>query len=55
MDDLCDDHNVKQKGGAIGVLTQGAVLREEAFAQAILYATSIFLPKVREKFHQSQK
>lgn len=43
MDDLLNDHNVKQKGGAVGALTSGLVLRKEAFAMAVAYASSPYL------------
>ena len=43
MDDLLDDHNVKQKGGAVGALTAGLAPRGHAFAQAVAYALSPFI------------
>ena len=43
MDDVLNDHNVKQKGGAVGALTSGLVLRKEAFAMAVAYALSPYL------------
>lgn len=43
MDDLLDDHNVKQKGGAVGALTAGLVMRQETFAIAVAYALSPFI------------
>lgn len=43
MDDVLDDHNVKQKGGAVGALTAGLVLRQETFAVAFAYALSPFI------------
>lgn len=43
MDDLLNEQNVKQKGGAVGALTRGLVLREEAFATAVAYALSPFI------------
>jgi len=43
MDDVLNDDNVKQKGGAVGALTNGLVLRQEAFAIAVAYALSPFV------------
>jgi inosine/xanthosine triphosphatase len=43
MDDILGDHNVKQKGGAVGALTAGLVLRQETFAVAVAYALSPFI------------
>lgn len=43
MDDVLNDHNVKQKGGAVGALTGGLVMREETFAVAVAYALSPFI------------
>jgi inosine/xanthosine triphosphatase len=43
MDDVLNDHNVKQKGGAVGALTAGLVLRQETFAVAVAYALSPFI------------
>jgi inosine/xanthosine triphosphatase len=43
MDDVLNDTNVKQKGGAVGALTKGFVLREDAFAIAVAYALSPYL------------
>lgn len=43
MDDLLDEHNVKQKGGAIGALTAGLVPREDAFTIAVAFALSPFI------------
>ena len=43
MDELLNDHNTKQKGGAVGALTKGLVLREETFALAVAYALGPFL------------
>lgn len=43
MDDVLNDNNVKQKGGAVGALTKGLVLRQEAFAIAVAYALSPFI------------
>ncbi len=43
MDDLLGETNVKHKGGAIGALTAGLVLRAETFAVAVAYALSPFI------------
>jgi inosine/xanthosine triphosphatase len=43
MDELLGQHNVKQKGGAVGALTAGLVLRKETFAVAVAYALAPFV------------
>ncbi len=43
MDDLLEDHNTKQKGGAVGALTAGLVPRGDAFAIAVAYALAPFV------------
>ena len=43
MDELLNDHNTKQKGGAVGALTNGLVLRGETFALAVAYALAPFV------------
>lgn len=43
MDELLGYHNVRQKGGAVGALTAGLVLRQETFAIAVAYALSPFV------------
>jgi len=43
MDDILNDHNTRQKGGAIGALTNGLVLRGESFALAVAYALAPFV------------
>jgi non-canonical (house-cleaning) NTP pyrophosphatase len=43
MDDVLNDTNIKQKGGAVGALTKGLVLRQDAFAIAVAYALSPYL------------
>ncbi|MCP4416116.1 MAG: inosine/xanthosine triphosphatase [Chloroflexi bacterium] len=43
MDEVLGDLNVKQKGGAVGALTNGLILREEAFALAVAYALAPFV------------
>jgi inosine/xanthosine triphosphatase len=43
MDELLNDTNVKQKGGAVGALTAGLVMRQETFAIAVAYALAPFV------------
>lgn len=43
MDELLGEINVKQKGGAVGALTGGLVLRAETFAVAVAYALAPFV------------
>lgn len=43
MDELLGQENVKQKGGAVGALTAGLVLRQETFAVAVAYALAPFV------------
>jgi len=43
MDELLGQSNVKQKGGAVGALTNGLVLRKETFAIAVAYALAPFV------------
>ncbi len=43
MDEVLGDHNTKQKGGAVGALTNGLVLRGETFALAVAYAFAPFV------------
>jgi len=43
MDELLGQINVKQKGGAVGALTAGLVLRRETFAVAVAYALAPFV------------
>lgn len=43
IDDILNDHNTKQKGGAVGALTQSLVVRGEAFATAVAYALAPFV------------
>lgn len=50
MDDVLGDHNTKQKGGAVGALTGGLVMRQETFALAVAYALAPFVsPELYEK------
>lgn len=51
MDEVLDDHNTKQKGGAVGALTNGLVLRGETFALATAYA---FAPFVSPDLYRDQ-
>jgi inosine/xanthosine triphosphatase len=43
MDDVLGNHNTKQKGGAVGALTHGLVLRQGTFAIAVAYALAPFV------------
>jgi len=43
MDRLFNTKNIKQKGGAIGQLTQGAATRESAYTEALLLAMAPFV------------
>jgi inosine/xanthosine triphosphatase len=43
MDRLFNTHNIKQKGGAIGLLTHGLVTREGNYIQALILALAPFL------------
>lgn len=43
MDDILNDHNIKQKGGAVGALTAGLVSRQEALALGVAYALGPFV------------
>jgi inosine/xanthosine triphosphatase len=48
MDGLVGQQDVKKKGGAVGTLTNGLVIRQEAFATAVAYA---FAPFVTPHFY----
>lgn len=50
VDDLMGLHNSKQQGGAIGVLTNGLVVREDLFAHTVAAALVRFLHP--ELYHQ---
>ena len=52
MDDVLGDHNTKQKGGAVGALTNGLVMRQETFAIAVAYALAPFISS--ELYNQPQ-
>lgn len=43
MDDVLNDNNVKQKGGAVGAFTAGLVSRQEALALSVAYAIAPFV------------
>jgi inosine/xanthosine triphosphatase len=43
MDEMLGQENVKQKGGAVGALTNGLVLRKDTFALAVAYALAPFV------------
>lgn len=43
MDDLLNENNIKQKGGAVGAFTAGLVLRQEALAVGVAYALAPFV------------
>ena len=53
MDELLGQYNVRQKGGAVGALTGGLVLRQETFAIAVAYALSPFVvPRFYPNHHE---
>ena len=43
MDDLLDEHKSNYRGGAVGALTGGLVMRADAFAMAVSYALGPFV------------
>lgn len=43
MDDVVEDHNTKQKQGAVGILTKGMVLRQQGFERAVVFALAPFV------------
>lgn len=43
MDQLFNQHNIKQRGGAIGVLTQGLATRQSVYTQALILAMAPFM------------
>ena len=43
MDDILNEHNIKQKGGAVSALTGGLVLRQDALAIGVAYALGPFV------------
>ena len=43
MDDVVNEHNTKQRGGASGILSGGLTYRSESFATAVAYALSPFV------------
>ena len=50
MDDLLGQENVKQKGGAIGALTAGLIMRQAAFTHSVTYALA---PFIAPEFYQT--
>lgn len=48
MDDLLGEHKSNHRGGAVGALTAGLVLRADAFSMAVSYALA---PFVAEAFY----
>lgn len=51
MDTLFSQHNIKQKGGAIGLLTAGKLSRSEVYTQAIILA---MIPFINSQFYLQQ-
>jgi len=50
IDEIANDENTKQKGGAIGYLTNGIINRKELYKQGIISALVTFLhPKLYSK------
>ena len=43
MDRLAGEHNTKQRGGAVGILTGGRITRRELYAQGVAMALIPFL------------
>lgn len=43
MDEFSGGHNTKQKEGAVGILTNGLVMRKDAFEGSLVYALARFL------------
>jgi len=43
MDEFIGDHNIKQKEGTVGILTNNLVPRTDAFEIAVIYALSKFI------------
>lgn len=43
MDDILNAENIKQKGGAVGALTAGLVMRQDTFAIGVAYALAPFV------------
>ena len=52
IDDIMDDKDIKKKGGTIGALTAGLVVRQKAFETAVAYALSPFLTPTLYEDHQ---
>lgn len=43
MDDIFNEHNIRQKGGAIGILTNHLETRESVYSQALTLALAPFM------------
>ena len=43
MDDIFNEHNIRQKGGAIGILTNHLETRESVYTQALILALAPFI------------
>ena len=43
MDDVFNEHNIRQKGGAIGILTNHLETRESVYTQALILALAPFM------------
>lgn len=52
MDELTNEHNSKQKGGAVGFFTKGVVTRKAFYTSGIMVALA---PFVREEAYQKGK
>lgn len=48
MDRVCAQHNTKQKGGAVGLLTNGAITRATYYAHAVTLALIAFATPLPE-------
>ncbi len=49
IDQLSNDHNTKQKGGAVALFTKNQIQREDVFRQAVIFALIPFFSKYWEK------
>lgn len=45
IDQLSNDHNTKQKGGAVALFTKNQIQREDVFRQAVIFALIPFFSK----------
>lgn len=43
MDEFIGDHNIKQKQGTVGILTNNVVSRVDAFERTVVYALATFM------------